>query len=140
MQGSGAIWSHVGGNVTRKAHTTAEAAKTITAAQIVGGNVMRKVHTAAEAAKTITAAQIAMRKILDCELNAVRESGTWKNERIIVTSQGPSICVDGRQQPVLNFCANNYLGLSVSSYCLLCANIELLYVVYTYHVMLIALF
>ena len=77
---------------------------------------MRKAQTAAMAhvAKVVTAAQAAMRNILDSELNSVRESGTWKSERIIVTSQGPLICVEGGQQPVLNFCANNYLGLSVS--------------------------
>jgi len=91
----------------------------------VGGDIMRKVQTAAMAhlAEAVTAAQAAMRNILDSELNSVRESGTWKSERIIVTSQGPSICVEGRQQPVLNFCANNYLGLSVSRHSLLCAHI-----------------
>lgn len=64
-----------------------------------------------------TAAQAAMRDILDCELQSIREGGTWKTERIIVTSQGPSIRVHGRHEPVLNFCANNYLGLSVSICC-----------------------
>jgi len=75
--------------------------------------------------KTHTAAQSAMRDILDSELKSIRESGTWKSERIIVTCQGPSIRVQGRQDPVLNFCANNYLGLSVSNCCLLFVNMEL---------------
>ena len=45
------------------------------------------------------------------ELAAIEEAGLYKNERIIVSPQGPSIRVkDGGE--VLNFCANNYLGLS----------------------------
>jgi glycine C-acetyltransferase len=41
----------------------------------------------------------------------IRAAGTYKNERVIVTPQGATIRVsDG--QPVLNFCANNYLGLA----------------------------
>jgi len=63
-----------------------------------------------------SAAQSAMRDILDSQLNAIRESGTWKAERVITTSQGPSISVQDRPNPVLNFCANNYLGLSVSTF------------------------
>ncbi len=43
-------------------------------------------------------------------LSEIRESGLWKDERIITSPQGGSISVgDGT---VLNFCANNYLGLS----------------------------
>jgi glycine C-acetyltransferase len=45
------------------------------------------------------------------KLNAIRADGTYKDERVIVTPQGASIRVsDGKE--VLNFCANNYLGLS----------------------------
>jgi len=48
---------------------------------------------------------------LKSQLAAVREAGTYKNERVIVTPQGTSIRVaDGK--PVLNLCANNYLGLA----------------------------
>ena len=61
-----------------------------------------------------TAAQTAMRRVLDTELQQIRDSGTWKTERVIVSSQGPRIRVEGRRDAVLNFCANNYLGLSVS--------------------------
>ncbi len=44
-------------------------------------------------------------------LNAIRADGTYKEERVIVTPQGASIRVsDGKE--VLNFCANNYLGLA----------------------------
>jgi glycine C-acetyltransferase len=45
------------------------------------------------------------------ELAAIREAGLFKNERVIVTEQSAVIgLVDGKE--VLNFCANNYLGLS----------------------------
>lgn len=40
----------------------------------------------------------------------VKEAGTWKEERLISSPQGVQIEVNGRR--VLNFCANNYLGLS----------------------------
>src|SRR5579864_5496084 len=45
------------------------------------------------------------------QLSAIRSAGTYKNERVIVTPQGTTIRVaDGK--PVLNLCANNYLGLA----------------------------
>lgn len=44
------------------------------------------------------------------ELGAIEEAGLFKRERIITSQQGAEITVNGRQ--VLNFCANNYLGLS----------------------------
>ena len=48
---------------------------------------------------------------LQGELDAIRDAGTYKSERVIVSRQGSAIRVaDG--QEVLNFCANNYLGLS----------------------------
>lgn len=48
---------------------------------------------------------------LQQELNALKEAGLYKLERIIVSPQSAEITVqDGRE--VLNFCANNYLGLS----------------------------
>ena len=48
---------------------------------------------------------------LNEQLNSIRESGLYKEERIITSSQGAVIKLkDGRE--VLNFCANNYLGLS----------------------------
>jgi glycine C-acetyltransferase len=45
------------------------------------------------------------------ELEEIRDAGLWKEERIIVTPQEASIRVAGGEE-VLNFCANNYLGLS----------------------------
>lgn len=49
---------------------------------------------------------------LQQELSSIRERGLYKTERIITSPQGASITVAGRETPVLNFCANNYLGLS----------------------------
>jgi len=48
---------------------------------------------------------------LEKELADIRKAGLFKDERIIVTAQGTSINVDTGEK-VLNFCANNYLGLS----------------------------
>jgi glycine C-acetyltransferase len=46
------------------------------------------------------------------ELGQIRDQGLWKEEWPILGHQGPEIRVEGRDRPVLNFCANNYLGLS----------------------------
>ncbi len=45
------------------------------------------------------------------ELNAIREAGTWKDERVITTPQKARIDTTKTKQ-VVNMCANNYLGLS----------------------------
>ena len=52
-----------------------------------------------------------MQHHLQSELAAIQEAGLYKNERIIVTPQKAEIKVKSGQE-VLNFCANNYLGLS----------------------------
>ena len=48
--------------------------------------------------------------IYAAELAAIREAGLYKDERVITTPQGARIASNGKE--VLNFCANNYLGLS----------------------------
>ncbi|KAM8778982.1 2-amino-3-ketobutyrate coenzyme A ligase, mitochondrial isoform 3-T3 [Rhynchonycteris naso] len=53
-----------------------------------------------------------LRGILEEELEGIRGAGTWKTERVITSRQGPRIHVDGVSGGILNFCANNYLGLS----------------------------
>lgn len=50
--------------------------------------------------------------ILQKELQSIKDAGLYKTERIIESSQGAEIVVNGKK--VLNFCANNYLGLSSS--------------------------
>jgi glycine C-acetyltransferase len=46
------------------------------------------------------------------ELQSIRDQGLYKEEWPILGHQGPEIRVEGRDKPVLNFRANNYLGLS----------------------------
>ena len=50
------------------------------------------------------------KKWIEKELKEIQESGLYKNERIIQSQQNTNIDVKNKQ--VLNFCANNYLGLS----------------------------
>jgi glycine C-acetyltransferase len=47
---------------------------------------------------------------ISAELETIKTAGLFKQERIITSEQGPEITVNGKL--VLNFCANNYLGLS----------------------------
>jgi glycine C-acetyltransferase len=51
-----------------------------------------------------------LKPALQKELEEIRSAGLYKQERIISTPQGAEITANGKQ--VLNFCANNYLGLS----------------------------
>jgi glycine C-acetyltransferase len=51
-----------------------------------------------------------LKKYLATELRAIEDAGLYKKERIITSSQSAEIEVGGKT--VLNFCANNYLGLS----------------------------
>lgn len=48
---------------------------------------------------------------LQSELNSIKENGLFKKERIITSPQGAEITIS-TGETVLNFCANNYLGLS----------------------------
>ena len=51
-----------------------------------------------------------MQQHLQQELEAIKEAGLYKTERLIEGPQQAAINVNGKE--VLNFCANNYLGLS----------------------------
>ncbi len=46
------------------------------------------------------------------ELQDIKDAGLYKNERVITTPQKADIEVEGQPGEVLNFCANNYLGLA----------------------------
>ncbi|MFM7015755.1 MAG: glycine C-acetyltransferase [Bacteroidota bacterium] len=48
--------------------------------------------------------------VLTAELNEIKEAGLFKTERVITTPQAADIKANGKE--VINFCANNYLGLS----------------------------
>jgi glycine C-acetyltransferase len=52
-----------------------------------------------------------MKHFLQQELEAIHEAGLYKNERVLTTAQGVEIKTSAGLD-VLNFCANNYLGLS----------------------------
>ncbi len=51
-----------------------------------------------------------LKSVLEKEISEIKEAGLYKTERIISTPQGAEITANGKK--VLNFCANNYLGLS----------------------------
>ena len=51
-------------------------------------------------------------KVIEGRLSGKKHEGTYKTERILTSPQGPEIMIEGREKPVLNFCANNYLGLA----------------------------
>ena len=52
-----------------------------------------------------------LQAILQNELEEIENAGLYKRERIIITPQGADIKIQGGQE-VINFCANNYLGLA----------------------------
>lgn len=51
-----------------------------------------------------------LKPVLQKELEEIKAAGLYKQERIITTPQGAEITANGKE--VINFCANNYLGLS----------------------------
>ncbi|MEG1546387.1 MAG: aminotransferase class I/II-fold pyridoxal phosphate-dependent enzyme, partial [Bacteroides sp.] len=51
-----------------------------------------------------------IKEYLSSTLSEIKEAGLYKNERLIESAQQAAITVKGKE--VLNFCANNYLGLS----------------------------
>lgn len=55
-----------------------------------------------------------LREVCQELLKDLRNDGLLKNERVITSKQGTHIEVRGQNTKILNFCANNYLGLSVS--------------------------
>jgi glycine C-acetyltransferase len=52
-----------------------------------------------------------LQPVLQQELTEIKEAGLYKTERVITSPQGADITVQGGKE-VINFCANNYLGLS----------------------------
>ena len=51
-----------------------------------------------------------LKTVSQAQLDVMRQAGTYKIERVITSAQDMEINANG--QRVLNFCANNYLGLS----------------------------
>jgi len=56
---------------------------------------------------------------IQTEIKALKEAGLYKKERIITTPQSAAITTTAGEE-VLNFCANNYLGLSSHPAVLVC--------------------
>ena len=64
------------------------------------------------------------REFIDHEIEDIQKSGIFKKERVITSKQGSWINIEGKNEKVLNFCSNNYLGLSVRKLLFLnCLNI-----------------
>merc|ERR1712123_8252 len=54
----------------------------------------------------------AVNRRIEQDLEGIKQAGTWKTEKVITTAQNVSVNLTTSQGPILNFCANNYLGLS----------------------------
>ncbi len=54
-----------------------------------------------------------LKQVLEKELAEIEKAGLYKKERVITSPQGADITVQGGKK-VINFCANNYLGLSAN--------------------------
>jgi len=78
--------------------------------QLVARPTSTAVATVARPAST--AAATAVRTRLETDLDSIKQAGTWKSERVITSQQDVQIQVQGNENNILNFCANNYLGLS----------------------------
>merc|ERR1711970_678696 len=57
-------------------------------------------------------AAAALNTRLEEDMEAIRQAGTWKTERVLSTAQSVTVGIAGGSNAVLNFCSNNYLGLS----------------------------
>merc|ERR1719167_1797371 len=62
--------------------------------------------------RAASSAASAVYQRLEQELDNIKQAGTWKTEKEITTKQSVAVNVVGSKGPILNFCANNYLGLS----------------------------
>ncbi|VDL91824.1 unnamed protein product [Schistocephalus solidus] len=53
-----------------------------------------------------------VQSLIGKELEGIKAAGTWKTERVITSKQAADVTVAGSKTGVINFCANNYLGLA----------------------------
>jgi glycine C-acetyltransferase len=72
---------------------------------------IRTIRNSARSYSTLTKNDNLGRAIAN-EIKTIKDAGTYKRERTIITPQTSQIGVKESTEPVLNFCANNYLGLS----------------------------
>lgn len=83
--------------------------------RIVTKSLIRRAYSTSTAATATGGKQRylqSLQPILHQQLAEIRDAGTYKHERVITTAQEASIGVTTSKDKVLNFCANNYLGLS----------------------------
>eukprot|EP00003_Mantamonas_plastica_P027130 TRINITY_DN5736_c0_g1_i2.p1 TRINITY_DN5736_c0_g1~~TRINITY_DN5736_c0_g1_i2.p1 ORF type:complete len:198 (-),score=54.01 TRINITY_DN5736_c0_g1_i2:172-714(-) len=59
-----------------------------------------------------SAASNKLSEFLSEEISGMQDAGTFKTERVITSPQSNLVSVEGTEGEVLNFCANNYLGLA----------------------------
>ena len=78
--------------------------------QIVAKEKLRDFESSRQINKQTNTMYGKIQQHLQNELNTIEQNGIFKKERIITSPQGAEITVNG--VTVLNFCANNYLGLS----------------------------
>lgn len=64
------------------------------------------------AAACFSSKQDTLSTVIQDAVAEMKAAGTYKKERVITSAQDALITVEGRRDPVLNFCANNYLGLA----------------------------
>lgn len=76
-----------------------------------GGSEWGRGQTRALSGSASSSKADAFLEVFQKELEGIRAAGTYKNERVITSPQSNRITVAGGAQ-VINFCANNYLGLS----------------------------
>ncbi|XP_075981326.1 glycine C-acetyltransferase [Anticarsia gemmatalis] len=53
-----------------------------------------------------------LREVLEDRLREIKRAKTWKHERVLTSPQDTKVKIQGSDKEFLNFCANNYLGLS----------------------------
>ncbi|XP_045777480.1 2-amino-3-ketobutyrate coenzyme A ligase, mitochondrial [Maniola jurtina] len=73
------------------------------------GSQTRQLH---ELNKKERAGVTKLREVLEDRLQEIKRAKTWKHERILTSPQDTKVKVQGSKGEFLNFCANNYLGLS----------------------------
>ncbi|CAD5226787.1 unnamed protein product [Bursaphelenchus xylophilus] len=74
--------------------------------------IIRRLKSLVTPIRQVSDARKSLIAQLNQELDDIRGAGTYKNERVILGKQGMEIKVQGQSRSLLNFCANNYLGLS----------------------------
>ncbi|EUB59470.1 2-amino-3-ketobutyrate coenzyme A ligase [Echinococcus granulosus] len=62
--------------------------------------------------KRCSSAAAAVQSLITKELDGIKAAGTWKTERVITSPQAADVSVEGMKGDIINFCANNYLGLA----------------------------